>query len=65
MSSERASTPVAGITFSNGYYSAGLAEMLEVMQHQGFFAASLIAPGVSLIQVILPTGSEARRQRIA
>jgi len=59
MSREPARIPVAELTFSNGYYSAGLAEMLEViMQHQGFFAASLIAPGSGLIQVILPTDQE-------
>lgn len=59
MSREPARIPVAGMTFSNDYYSAGLAEMLEViMQHQGLFAASPIVPGAGLIQVILPTDQE-------
>ena len=59
MSREPARIGVAGMTFSNGYYSAGLAEMLGViMQHQRFFAASLLAPGAGLIQVILPTDQE-------
>src|SRR5579862_4027031 len=45
-----------GITFSNDYHSAGLAGMLEViMQHQESSAASLMAPGAGLIQVMLPT----------
>lgn len=59
MSREPARIPGAGMTFSNGYYSAGLAEMMEViMQHQGFFAASLVVPGAGLIQIILPTDQE-------
>jgi hypothetical protein len=46
------------LTFSNGYHSAGLAEMLEViMQHQDNFAPSLEA-GVGVIQVTPPTGRE-------
>jgi hypothetical protein len=45
-----------GVTFSNDYHSAGLAEMLEVvMQHQDSFTASHIAPGTGLIQVKVPT----------
>jgi hypothetical protein len=61
MSREPTRIPVAGLSFSNGYYSAGLAEMLEViMQHQGFFAASLIAPRTGVIQVILPTDQESK-----
>ena len=48
-----------GMTFSNEYHSAGLAEMLEViMQHQESFAASLIASGAGLIQLTLPTDQE-------
>jgi hypothetical protein len=51
--------PAEGMTFSNGYYSAGLAEMLEViMQHQESFEAPLIAPGTGLIQVTPPTDQE-------
>jgi hypothetical protein len=50
---------VGGTTFSNGYHSAGLAEMLGViMQHQGSFAASPPRPGAGLIQVTLPTEQE-------
>jgi hypothetical protein len=48
-----------GMTFSNDYHSTELAEMLEViMQHQGNFVASPIAPGTGLIQVTLPTAPE-------
>jgi hypothetical protein len=51
-------SPGDGVTFSNDYHSAGLAEMLEViMQHQGNFAPSL-KPGAGLIQVTLPTEQE-------
>jgi hypothetical protein len=47
-----------GMTFSNDYHSAGLAEMLEViMQHQDNFPPSL-KPGDGLIQVTLPTEQE-------
>jgi len=46
-------------TFSNGYHSAGLAEMLDViMQHQSSFASSSLRPGAGLIQVTLPTERE-------
>jgi hypothetical protein len=49
-------TPVAGMTFSNGYHSAGLAEMLElIMQHQDHFMVSLARPGAGSIQVMPPT----------
>jgi hypothetical protein len=52
-------TPPEGMTFSNNYHSAGLAEMLEViMQHQDSFAASLGRPGAGLIQVTMPTDQE-------
>jgi hypothetical protein len=45
-------------TFSNGYHSAGLAEMLEViMQHQDNFAPGLNF-GTGLIQVTPPTEQE-------
>jgi hypothetical protein len=44
-----------GTTFSNGYYSAGLAAMLQViMQHQGHFAAPLRPHSPGSIQVQLP-----------
>jgi hypothetical protein len=53
-----AESPGNGMTFSNDYHSAGLAEMLEViMQHQDNFAPSL-NPGAGLIQVTLPTEQE-------
>jgi hypothetical protein len=51
-------SPGGGMTFSNDYHSAGLAEMLEIiMQHQDNFAPSL-KPGSGLIQVTLPTEQE-------
>jgi hypothetical protein len=51
-------SPGDGMTFSNDYHSAGLAEMLEViMQHQDNFAPSL-KPGAGSIQVALPTEQE-------
>lgn len=47
-----------GMTFSNDYHSAGLAEMLEViMQHQDNFPPT-VKPGAGLIQVTLPTEQE-------
>lgn len=47
-----------GMTFSNDYHSAGLAEMLEViMQHQENFAPAL-KPGAGSILVTLPTEQE-------
>jgi hypothetical protein len=58
MSPGLAYSPGSGMTFSNDYHSAGLAEMLEViMQHQDNFAPSL-KPGAGLIQVTLPTEQE-------
>jgi hypothetical protein len=52
-------TPRDGMTFSNDYHSAGLAEMLDViMQHQNSFAASSATPGAGMIQVTLPTEQE-------
>ena len=54
----RADSPGDGMTFSNDYHSAGLAEMLKViMQHQDNFAPSL-KPAAGLIQVTLPTEQE-------
>jgi hypothetical protein len=51
-------SPAGGMTFSNDYHSAGLAEMLEViMEHQDIFAPSL-NPAAGLIQVTLPTEQE-------
>jgi hypothetical protein len=51
-------TPGDRLTFSNGYHSAGLAAMLEViMQHQDNFAPAL-KPGIGLIQVTPPQGQE-------
>lgn len=49
--------PVAGLTFSNGYYSADLAQMLkQMMQPQDGFPNSLCGEsGVNLIQVHSPT----------
>ena len=47
-----------GIMFSNGYDSAGLAEMLKIiMQHSDRFAAPL-ASGASSIQINAPTEQE-------
>ena len=48
-----------GATFSNGYHSAGLAEMLKtIMQHQGNFFPSAWKTGTGMIQVALPTEQE-------
>jgi hypothetical protein len=58
MSRGPAGTPSDGLTFSNGYHSAGLAEMLDViMQHQDSFASSL-KPRTGLIQITPPQGRE-------
>jgi hypothetical protein len=44
------------LTFSNGYHSAGLAEMLEViMQRQDHFVDSRVGPRAGSIQVNPPT----------
>jgi hypothetical protein len=49
---------VGTLTFSNGYHSAGLAEMLEViMQHHDNFAPGLNF-GAGVVQVIPPTEQE-------
>ena len=49
-------TPKAGLTFSNGYRSAALAEMLEfIMQHQNSFSATFGTSSVGLLQVQTPT----------
>jgi hypothetical protein len=59
MSRGPAGVPLDGMTFSNGYRSAGLAEMLAViMQHQGNFTALRTGPSAGLIQVTLPTEPE-------
>ncbi len=59
MSRGATGTPADGMTFSNGYHSAGLAAMLEViMQHQDHFVASLVRPWAGLIQVTPPTEQE-------
>jgi len=51
---------LARLTFSNGYYSEGLAQMLEViMQHQDNFVPSM-GPGAGMIQVTRP--SEERKE---
>ena len=52
--------PAAGLTFSNGYYSADLARMLEhMMQHQDGFPNSLSGKsGVNLIRVQSPTDGD-------
>jgi hypothetical protein len=49
---------VGRLTFSNGYHSAGLAEMLDVVtQHQDNFAPG-INFGTGLIQVTPPRAQE-------
>ena len=55
MSGELTRAPVDGLTFSNGYHSAGLAEMLEViMQHQDHFVDSAhCRPTGAWISVVL------------
>ncbi len=57
MSPGSSRVPAVGLTFSNGYYSADLAQMLEhMMQHQDGFPNSLSGKsGVNLIQVQSPT----------
>jgi hypothetical protein len=51
---------LARLTFSNGYHSEGLAQMLEeIMQHQEDFTSSK-GPGAGMIQVTRP--SEERKQ---
>jgi hypothetical protein len=58
---ERGATgiPVEGMTFSNDYHSAGLAEMLEfIMQHQDSFATLSLAPMAGSIQISPPTEQE-------
>jgi hypothetical protein len=59
MSRELTRAPVDGLTFTNGYHSAGLAEMLEViMQHQDHFVDSRVSPWAGSIQVSPPTEQE-------
>jgi hypothetical protein len=57
MSPGSSRVPAVGLTFSNGFYSANLAQMLEhMMQHQDGFPNSLSGEsGVNLIQVRPPT----------
>ena len=59
MSRELARAPVDRLIFSNGYHSAGLAEMLEVIiQHQDHFVDSRVRPRTGSIQVTPPTQQE-------
>jgi len=59
ISRELARAPVDRLTFSNGYHSAGLAEMLEViMQHQDHFVDSRVRLRAGSIQVTPPTEEE-------
>jgi hypothetical protein len=60
-----AGKPAMGLTFSNGYYSAALAEMLrEMMLHRDGLANSLAGDsGVSLIMVHAPTEDERRKAK--
>ena len=59
VSSELTRVPDHKLAFSNGYHSAGLAEMLEViMQHQDCFVASRVRPWAASIQVTPPTEQE-------
>jgi len=59
MSRELTRAPDHRLTFSNGYHSAGLAEMLEViMQHQDRFVASRVRPWAGSIQVTPPSEQE-------
>jgi hypothetical protein len=57
MSPGSSSIPAAGLTFSNGYYSAGLALMLDkMMQHHDGLPNSLFGESsVNLIHVQSPT----------
>ncbi len=56
--SPRSAAALTPLTFSNGYHSEGLAQMLEViMQHQGDFAPSE-GPGAGLVQVTRPSEEE-------
>jgi hypothetical protein len=51
--------PADGMTFSNDYHSAGLAEMLEfIMQHQDSFATLSPTPKTGSIQISHPTEQE-------
>lgn len=51
--------PVDALIFTNGYHSARLAEMLEViMQHQDDFMDSRVSPWTGSIQVTPPTEEE-------
>jgi hypothetical protein len=59
MQREAAGTQADGMTFSNDYHSAGLAEMLEfIMQHQDSFATLNLTPKTGSIQISRPTEEE-------
>lgn len=60
-----AGRPAMGLTFSNGYHSASLKEILqEMMLHRDGFANSLAGhTGVSLIVVHAPTRDEQRKAK--
>jgi hypothetical protein len=56
---EPRATIAAGVTYSNGYASAGLSEMLDmIMQHQGAFPSTSLPLGTDLIQIHKPTASD-------
>jgi hypothetical protein len=60
MSPGKSGTPAAGITFTEGYRSAALAQMLDqMMQHRDGFANSLCEDsGVKMIQITPPTDKD-------
>jgi len=57
--------PAAGLSFSNGYYSSDLEQMLgQMMQHQDGFPNPLCGrSGVSLIRVQAPTEEDRLKAR--
>lgn len=61
-----AGRPAMGLTFSNGYHSAALTEILqEMMLHRDGFANSLAGhTGVSLIMVHAPSTDERRKAKV-
>lgn len=65
ISSGMASKPATGLTFSNGYHSAALTEILrEMMLHRDGLPNSLAGhTGVSLIVVNAPTPDERQKAR--
>ena len=53
---EPRATIAAGVTYSNGYASIALSEMLHmIMQHQGAFPSNYQPLGMDLIQIKAPT----------